>query len=105
MLEEFSNPTLLDEQVDQENFVNIMCNNYFLKITAVFLFHVSKKLQYGSSKGAFTKFINFFKCYLCGQEGHIRPECPELKKPLNERNRKTQVKINLINEYQLDSEE
>ena len=28
MLEEFSNPTLLDEQVDQENFVNIMCNNY-----------------------------------------------------------------------------
>ena len=45
------------------------------------------------------------KCYLCGQEGHIRLECPELKKPLNERNRKTQVKINLINEYQLDSEE
>ena len=28
MLEEFSNPTLLDEQVDQENFVNIMCKNY-----------------------------------------------------------------------------
>ena len=28
MLEEFSNPTLLDEQVDQENFANIMCNNY-----------------------------------------------------------------------------
>ena len=28
MLEEFSNPTLLDEQVDQEHFVNIMCNNY-----------------------------------------------------------------------------
>ena len=43
------------------------------------------------------------KCYLCGQEGHIRPECPELKKPLNERSRKTQVKINLINEYQVDS--
>ena len=32
------------------------------------------------------------KCYLCGQKGHIRPECPELKKPLNERSRKTQVK-------------
>ena len=32
------------------------------------------------------------KCYLCSQEGHIRPECPELKKPLNERSRKTQVK-------------
>ena len=28
MLEEFSNPTLLDEQMDQENFANIMCNNY-----------------------------------------------------------------------------
>ena len=28
MLEEFSNPTLLDEQVDQENFVDIMCKNY-----------------------------------------------------------------------------
>ena len=28
MLEEFSNPTLLDEQVDLENFVNIMCKNY-----------------------------------------------------------------------------
>ena len=42
---------------------------------------------------------------MCGQEGHIRPECPELKKPLNEWNRKAQVKINLINEYQLDSEE
>ena len=42
---------------------------------------------------------------MCGQEGHIRPECPELKKPLNERSRKTQVKINLINEYQVDSEE
>ena len=25
MLEEFSNPTLLDKQVDQENFVDIMC--------------------------------------------------------------------------------
>ena len=41
---------------------------------------------------------------MCGQEGHIRPECPELKKPLNERSRKTQVKINLINEYKIDSE-
>ena len=45
------------------------------------------------------------KCYLCGQEGHIRPECSELKKPSNERSRKTQAKINLINEYQVDSEE
>ena len=42
---------------------------------------------------------------MCGQEGHIRPECLELKKPLSERSRKTQVKINLINEYQVDSEE
>ena len=41
---------------------------------------------------------------MCGQEGHIRPECSELKKPLNERSRKTQVKINLINEYKIDSE-
>ena len=36
---------------------------------------------------------------------HIRSECLELKKPLNERNRKTQVKINLINEYQVSREE
>ena len=28
MLEEFSNPTLLEEHVDQENFVDIMCKNY-----------------------------------------------------------------------------
>ena len=28
ILEEFSNPILLDEQVDQKNFVNIMCKNY-----------------------------------------------------------------------------
>ena len=28
MIKEFSNPTLLDEQVDQENFVDIMCKNY-----------------------------------------------------------------------------
>ena len=28
MLEEFSNPTLLEKQVDQENFVDIMCKNY-----------------------------------------------------------------------------
>ena len=28
MLEEFSNPTLLEEQVDQENFIDIMCKNY-----------------------------------------------------------------------------
>ena len=28
MLEEFSNPTLLVKQVDQENFANIMCKNY-----------------------------------------------------------------------------
>ena len=28
MLEEFSNPTVLEEQVDQENFVDIMCKNY-----------------------------------------------------------------------------
>ena len=40
-----------------------------------------------------------------GQEGHIRLECPELKKPLNEQSRNTQVKINLINEYHVDSEE
>ena len=28
MIEEFSNPTLLEEQVDQENFIDIMCKNY-----------------------------------------------------------------------------
>ena len=28
MLEEFSNPTLLEEQVDQENFIDIMCKIY-----------------------------------------------------------------------------
>ena len=28
MLEEFNNPMLLEEQVDQENFVDIMCKNY-----------------------------------------------------------------------------
>ena len=28
MLEEFSNPMLLEEHVDQENFVDIMCKNY-----------------------------------------------------------------------------
>ena len=28
MLEEFSNPMLSIEQVDQENFVDIMCKNY-----------------------------------------------------------------------------
>ena len=44
------------------------------------------------------------KCYLCGQEGHIKLECPELKKLPNERNRKTQIKINLIKEYELNSE-
>ena len=27
MLEEFSNPSLLVEQVDRENFANIMCKN------------------------------------------------------------------------------
>ena len=42
---------------------------------------------------------------MCGHEGHIRPECLELKKPSNEQNRKTQAKINLINEYLVDSEE
>ena len=31
MLEEFSNPTLLREQVNQENFVDIMCKNYTYK--------------------------------------------------------------------------
>ena len=44
------------------------------------------------------------KCYLCRQEGHIKPECLELKKLPKERNRKTQVKINFINEYEIDSE-
>ena len=28
MLEDFSNPTLIEEHVDQENFVDIMCKNY-----------------------------------------------------------------------------
>ena len=28
MLKEFSNPTILEEHVDQENFVDIMCKNY-----------------------------------------------------------------------------
>ena len=42
---------------------------------------------------------------MCGQEGHIRPECLELKKPLNEQSRKKQAKINLINECQVDREE
>ena len=36
---------------------------------------------------------------------HIRPKCPKHKKPLHERSRKTQVKVNLINEYHVDSEE
>ena len=45
------------------------------------------------------------KCYLCGQEDHIRPECPKLKKPSNEQSRKTQAKINLIKEILIDSEE
>ena len=44
------------------------------------------------------------KCYLCGQEGHIKPECSELKKLPNERNRKTQIKINLIKEYEINGE-
>ena len=45
------------------------------------------------------------KCYLCGQEGHIKPECPELEKLPNEINRKTPVKINLIKKYEIDSED
>ena len=28
MLEEFENPKLLDEPIDKENFIDIMCNNY-----------------------------------------------------------------------------
>ena len=28
MLEEFENPKLLDEPIDQENFIDIMCKNY-----------------------------------------------------------------------------
>ena len=28
MLKKFSNPTILEEHVDQENFVDIMCKNY-----------------------------------------------------------------------------
>ena len=28
MLEEFENPKLLDEPIDQENFIDITCNNY-----------------------------------------------------------------------------
>ena len=28
MLEEFENPKLLDEKIDQENFIDIMCENY-----------------------------------------------------------------------------
>ena len=38
------------------------------------------------------------------EEGHIKPECPELKKLPNERNRKTQIKINLIKEYEINSD-
>ena len=28
MLEEFENPKLLDEPIDEENFIDIMCKNY-----------------------------------------------------------------------------
>ena len=28
MLEEFENPKLLEELIDKENFIDIMCNNY-----------------------------------------------------------------------------
>ena len=28
MLEEFENPKLLDEPIDKENFIGLMCNNY-----------------------------------------------------------------------------
>ena len=47
---------------------------------------------------------NQCKFYLCGQIGHIKPECPELKKLPNELNRKTQIKINLIKEYEINSD-
>ena len=38
------------------------------------------------------------------QEGHIKPKCSELKKLPNERNRKTQIQINLIKEYEINSD-
>ena len=45
MLEEFSNPTLLDKQVDQENFVDIMCKNYIDEqiIEQLYKTHLIKK--------------------------------------------------------------
>ena len=56
MIEEFSNPTLLEEHVDQENFVDIMCKNYTDEqiIEQLYKTNLIKKLIYMETINQFT---------------------------------------------------
>ena len=90
MLEEFNNPMLLEEQVDQENFVDIMCKNYKDKqiIEQLYKTNLIKKLTD-------IKTINQFIIQLKAKE-NLETISNELVNTINVENEFVKVKIEIV---------
>ena len=84
MLEEFENPKLLDQQIDQENFIDLMCENYSDEQIITILHKVN----------LFTKFLNIEVI----NQFIIKPKIIEKQEKMNEITEITKEHENKIEE-------
>ena len=84
MLEEFENPKLLDEPIDKENFIDIMCNNYLDDQIITKLYNTNLVRKFLD-----TEVINQFI---------IKPHIPEKEEKINETTEKSKEHEEKINE-------
>ena len=84
MLEEFENPKLLDEPIDKENFIDIMCNNYLDDQIITKLYNTNLVRKFLD-----IEVINQFI---------IKPHIPEKEEKINEITEKSKEHEEKINE-------